>query len=126
MKKQSLPWITNKSWLNYQLFLFDGILVMLHGENKHFWFIDTNDLSQHSVFTVPCSELIRFVRSGWSFADKDDNLNLIKLDHAQITVKHVPIRSLIPKGLKKERKSKYLPLVMGYLREQENELNKAI
>merc|ERR1712154_688779 len=87
--------------------------------------MDAMELQQNRWHLIrgqcPISESLTL--SSWCFADKEDTVHLMGIKNDCVK-KHfyAPIRDLIPNELKAKRAEKYLPLVIGYLREAENDL----
>merc|ERR1712232_1348887 len=107
--------------LKHRTFLFDGILIALNCFDRSIWCLDMkNDEKKWSKGeAILPKDILYSPESIWLFTDKYDNVHVIEMNCGKMNGKHFesPARKLISKELRKERKKRYLPIAMGYLRE---------
>merc|ERR1712228_476232 len=122
-----LPFVVTDGGRTHNSLLYDDIIIVLETWDAEIWCLDTKEFPlcewYKSDLALPISK--RTADRLWCCKDKNDIVHLLQLNlfnHEDDDINEeftAPIQMLVSKELRAERKEKYLPLALGYLREQE-------
>merc|ERR1712228_245258 len=125
-----LPFENHTGGKPHRTLQFDEIIIALDCIGGDIWCMDVKQPKESKWHKSECKLPIEncYGCEIWKFEDAEDRLHLIHLRASHQLYGpvnehfHAPIKQIISKKLRAERKKKYMPLVLGYLREQETAL----
>merc|ERR1712039_1045951 len=107
-----LPYGDYADGLSHHIMLFEQIIVAFHCYTGEVWCMDTETLPDNKWFKtnhiMPIGETT--AHDVWCFQDDAVNVHLIQMNEEMSMHVQAPLRDLISKGLRCERKRRHLPL----------------